>query len=223
MNVKHFRWPFLAVLVAAIYLVDTTTSTIGISQDCIEGRCHFEGGTEPRAIAFAVSIILLYFLFLLSPTAKPGAPMPGVFRRFIAFWLDFILFMSASAPLVGIVPTLTEWRRTGVFQWSFARDVSAPYDGWLSLIFVLVEFIFMALYFALPLVRARPSPGSCIMGYQILSDNGGGLTLRAALKRACFGFFAVGAAYMIAFTRRKKNSGKFWLDLRFGTHAEMLH
>jgi hypothetical protein len=28
---------------------------------------------------------------------------------------------------------------------------------------------------------------------------------------------------MIAFTRRKKNSGKFWLDLRFGTHAEMLH
>ena len=148
--------------------------------------------------------------------------MPGVFRRFVAFWLDFILFMAATVPLVGIAPTLLEWRRTGIFEWSFARDVSAPYDVWLSTIGAFGGFIIMALYYALPLVRARPSPGSCIMGYQILSDDGGGLSLPTALKRVFFGFIAACGAYFIAFTRRDKKIGKFWLDLRFGTHAVKL-
>lgn len=148
--------------------------------------------------------------------------MPGLFRRFIAFWLDFILFMAAAAPLVGIAPTLMEWRRTGNFEWTFSRDVSAPYDGWLSAILILEGFIAMALYFAVPLVRARPTPGSCVMGYQILSDDGGGLTFAAAMKRACFGFWAVCGAYFVGFARRDKKNGKFWLDLKSGTHAVML-
>jgi uncharacterized RDD family membrane protein YckC len=130
--------------------------------------------------------------------------------------------MAAAVPLVGIAPTLMEWRRTGIFAWSFARDVSAPYDIWLSVILTLVAFILMALYFALPLVRARPTPGSCIMGYQILSDEGSGLTLRSALKRVCFGFVAVCSAYFVAFKRRDRSNGKFWLDFKFGTRAVTL-
>jgi uncharacterized RDD family membrane protein YckC len=127
--------------------------------------------------------------------------------------------MAAIAPLLGIAPALMEWKRTGIFEWKFGRDFSAPYDGWLSIVLVLVAFVFIALYFALPLVRSRPSPGSCIMGYQILSDSGGGLTFVTALKRVFFGFRAIGFAY---FMRRHKNNGKFWLDQKFGTHAAML-
>jgi uncharacterized RDD family membrane protein YckC len=115
-----------------------------------------------------------------------------------------------------------EWRRTGNFEWTFSRDISAPYDGWLSAILILESFIAMALYFAVPLVRARPTPGSCVMGYQILSDDGGGLTFVAAMKRACFGFWAVCGAYFVGFARRDKKNGKFWLDLKFGTRAVML-
>jgi hypothetical protein len=125
--------------------------------------------------------------------------------------------------LIGIAPTLLESRRTGVFVWSFSRNVSAPYDGWLSLFSAVVGFVFIALYFALPLVCARPSPGSCIMGYQILSENGGGLTLLDALKRMCFGFYAVCTAYFVNSKPRDKCKGKFWLDLKFGTHAVMLN
>jgi hypothetical protein len=224
MNVKHFRWLFLAIVLVLIYWASTMPpTTIGISQSCTDGVCHFEGGTEPRAIACAVGIILLYVLFLYSSPASSGAPVPGVLRRFVAFWLDFIFFMAGTVPLVGIVPTVLEWRRTGLFVWSFARDVSAPYDGWLSWFLALVAFMLMAIYFALPLVRARPSPGSCIMGYQILSDNGGSLTLVEALKRVCFGFFAVCSAYFVNSRPRDKSKGKFWLDLKFGTHAVMLN
>ncbi len=224
MNVKHFRWLFLATLVAVIYWASTMPpTTFGISQDCVGGQCHFEGGTKPGAIACALGVILLYVLFLYAPTAKAGAPLPGVLRRFVAFWLDFVFFIVCFAPLMGIVPTLLEWKRTGLFVWSFARDMSAPYDGWLSWSSALVSFIFMALYFALPLVRARPSPGSCIMGYQVLSDNGRGLTLVEALRRVCFGFFAVCTAYFVNLRPRDKYNGKFWLDLKFGTRAVILN
>ena len=149
--------------------------------------------------------------------------MPGVFRRLLAFLLDFIFFMAATAPLAGIAPTLMEWRRTGVFQWSFARDASAPYDGWLALIVVLGSFICMALYFALPLILGRPSPGTCMMGYQIIPDEGEHLTPVLAIKRAFFGFIAVCIAYAVPFKRRKKENGKFWLDVKFGTHAVKLN
>jgi uncharacterized RDD family membrane protein YckC len=116
-----------------------------------------------------------------------------------------------------------EWRRTGVFQWSFARDVSAPYDGWLAWIVVLGTFICMAFYFALPLILGRPSPGTCVMGYQIIPDEGEHLTPVLALKRAFFGFIAVCSAYAVPFKRRERERGKFWLDIKFGTHAVKLN
>lgn len=46
----------------------------------------------------------------------------------------------------------------------------------------------LALYYTWPLMRGRPSPGACIMGYQIVADNGSTLTLGAALKRTVWSF-----------------------------------
>lgn len=89
-------------------------------------------------------------------------------------------------------------------------------------ILVLGTFIGMALYFALPLSLGRPSPGTCAMGYQIIPDEGERLTLVQALKRAFFGFIAVCSAYAVPFKRREKENGKFWLDIKFGTHAVKL-
>ncbi|MGB7985785.1 MAG: RDD family protein [Terracidiphilus sp.] len=219
MNVKHFRWLFIAVIVALLFPTNNMDKTIGMSENCINGDCHVAGGTEPHAIFYAVGIIILYAIFLRASLVNIGTPMTGIFRRFLAFWIDLFLFMMATAPIIGIVPCLMEWRRTGIFEWNFARDFSFPSDGWLSFILVLLTFVCMAFYFAIPLILRRPTPGACIMGYQIVTDDSVGLPLKKALQRSYYGFIAVCTPFRVLFKPQDKEHGKFWLDEKFGTHA----
>ncbi len=219
MNAKHFRWLFLPIALYTLFRDYSKTIIIGSSVELHDGEYHFAGGTEPKAIAIALGIILLYGLFLLSASAKLGNPMTGVFRRLLAAILDFVLSMMAIVPIFGLVPTLMEWNRTGTFAWNFIRDTPATYDGYVSFILVILAFTCMAFYFALPLVLRLPSPGSCIMGYQIISEDGEGLTLGRALKRTAYGFKAVCTLYTVPFKPRDSENGKFWLDEKFGTRA----
>jgi len=144
---------------------------------------------------------------------------PGVFRRFVAFWLDFALAMTVIAPILGILPTLTEWKRTGAFQWTFARSVHAPGDGWLSAAGIMICIAGLLFYYAFPLTRRRPSPGACIAGYQIVSDDGLTMIVRTAIMRSLLGFIAAGAANLAPFVARDRKKGKFWLDAVFDTRA----
>ncbi len=153
------------------------------------------------------------------PPANLGEPLPGVFRRFVTFWLDFILAMILITPIVGIFPALTEWKRTGTFQWHFERTLHAPGDGWLVAAGAILLIPGLVFYFAFPLIRRRPSPGACITGYQVVPDDGITMTVRTAILRTLLGFIAACAAYLAPFIARNRKKGKFWLDTVFGTRA----
>ena len=151
-----------------------------------------------------------------------GNPLPGVVRRFVAFWLDFVLAMMAVAPIFGVLPALTEWRRTGVFKWVFERPNAAPGDGLLIAAQALVISVALVFYYAFPLLRRRPSPGTCMVGYQVIAEDGTTLNVRTALLRTLLGLIALCVAYLAPFIERDSKNGKFWLDKVFGTRAVML-
>jgi uncharacterized RDD family membrane protein YckC len=83
-------------------------------------------------------------------------------------------------------------------------------------------FVLLLFYFALPLVRRRPSPGSCITGYQVMPDDGQTLTLRRAILRTIVGFFAMSMWPLTPFIARQRKKGKVWFDRPFSTHAVLL-
>jgi len=223
MGTKELRWLFLAVLVVALFVANfSEPATFGISQQWTNGNYSFAGGTHPVALIFAVIIAVLYLLLMIAPPVDLGEPLPGVLRRFLTFWLDFTLAMILLTPIMGILPTLTEWNRTGAFQWHFERTLHAPGDGWLTaagFIFFIPGLLF---YFAFPLVRRRPSPGASITGYQIVTDDGITMTTRTAILRTLLGFIAACGAYLAPFIARDRKRGKFWLDTVFGTRAMKL-
>jgi uncharacterized RDD family membrane protein YckC len=217
---KELRWLFLAVLAVALLLSFMAEPvTFGISQQWTNGTYRFAGGTHPVALAFALIIVVLYLLLMFAPPATLGNPFPGVFRRLVAFWLDFVLAMMVVAPFMGVLPTLTEWKRTGQFEWNFERTTHAPGDGWLTLAGLTICFAGLVFYYAFPLTRCRPSPGACIAGYQIVRDDGVSINARTALLRTLLGFLAACAAYLAPFVARDRKKGKFWLDMVFGTRA----
>jgi uncharacterized RDD family membrane protein YckC len=224
MKVKKLRWLFIVTL-AALFVVSFVYEfpTIGASAQWTNGRYRFAGGTAPWALGCGLLIIGLYLLLMYASPSDFGQPLPGVFRRFVAFWLDFILAMLAVAPIVGILPTLTEWKRTGVFAWNFERTTPAPGDALVAMIGLVFCTVGLVFYYALPLIRRKPSPGACILGYQIIAEEGTALSFRIALLRTLLGFIAVCCAYLAPFVARDRKKGKFWLDKVFGTQAVMLN
>jgi uncharacterized RDD family membrane protein YckC len=140
----------------------------------------------------------------------------------MAFWLDFALAMTAAVPIIGVLPTLAEWKRTGNFEWNFERTTHAAGDGWLIAVTTSMSVVALVFYYAFPLVRRRPSPGACIAGYQIVADEGVTITARVAVLRTLLGFVAACACYIAPFIARDRMQGKFWLDKVFNTRAVKL-
>jgi hypothetical protein len=223
MTMKEFRWLFLVVF-AAVFVASIVSEpvTLGASAQWSNGNYRFAGGTHPLALLLATVILGLYVLLMFSPSPILGDPLPGVFRRFVAFWLDFFLALMVIGPTLGILPTLTEWRRTGNFQWNFERTTYAPGDGWLVAAGIVLAAAALILYYAFPLLRGRPSPGTCITGYQIVPDKRATITAKVAVLRTLLGFTALSAWPLAPFIARDRKQGTFWIDRVFHTHAVKL-
>jgi uncharacterized RDD family membrane protein YckC len=220
---KQFKWLFVGLLSVLLFVgIVTEPTRIVLWAQWSNDHYSFGGGTQPWALAFSALVIGLYLLLMYAEPSGVGKPLPGVMRRFVAFWLDFVLAMMAVTPIFGAVLTLTEWRRTGLFQWVFERANAAPGDGLLIAAQLLLCSVALVFYYAFPLVRRRPSPGTCIVGYQVIAEDGITLTVRTALLRTLLGFLALCVAYLAPFIERDSKNGKFWLDKVFGTRAVML-
>jgi len=126
MKPKELRWLFIAVL-AVDMIVDYVGEPVivGVSAEWKNGRYRFAAGTSPLALVLSLLIVALYILLMYASSAHFGQPLAGVFRRFMAFWIDFMIAITTVAPILGILPTLIEWKRTGTFEWSFERTTAA--------------------------------------------------------------------------------------------------
>jgi RDD family protein len=223
MKPKELRWVFLIALIALLVIgLTREPESLGLSYEWTNGRYSFGGGTAPWALAFAVVMIALYLALLYSSPETSDQPMTGVFRRFVAFWLDFFLSIFVVAPIAGILPMLTEWRRTGIFQWNFERTAQYPGDTLVAAIGFPLFFAALFAYYVLPLTRGKPSPGTCILGYRIIPKEGTALRLRTAMQRTGLGFFALCTAWLAPFVSRDRKNGQFWLDKVFQTRAVKL-
>ena len=224
MTVRHIRWLLFTVL-PILLVLDFLTSprVVGMFQEWSNDQYRFAGGTGPVGLAISAIVFGLYLLLMFANPAVLGLPFPGVFRRFVAFSMDFVIAMTMMAPVLGIIVALIEWRKTGVFQWAFERGTRTPEDGTLATAGTALMAVALAFYYAFPLVRRRPSPGACIAGYQVIADDGTTMTLRTALLRTCVGFISLCVAYLALFVARDRKRGKFWLDKVFGTRAVTWH
>lgn len=221
--VRYFRWIFLGSI-AALYVVGLVSGplTVGENIETTNGQYHVAGGTTPGMMAISAGVLLFYLVLVSSPFSDQGRPLPGVFRRFVAAWLDLLIGMMTLIPLLAIIPSLVEWHRTGEFQWLFERTTPAPWDGWITALLAILCFAGFATYITLPLVRGTPSPGSCIMGYRITTDEGAPMSAGKAAVRTLLGFVALSAWIVAPILGRDRNKGKLWPDKWLGTRAVRL-
>lgn len=213
MNAKHFRWFFIALAVGWWFCLNNSSQpTIGISQEIHNGEYRIAAGSAPWALWFAGLILALYACLMLARPAEFGQGVVSRWRRVAAFFVDFFLALAIIAPVAGLIPLVAEWHRTAIFAWDFERTTYAPGDALVSGLTFVLAIPVLLLYIALPLVRGRPTPGACALGYQIVSDGGARITPLVALKRTVCGVTFLGD--------RKSHVVK--IDRWFHTHAVKL-
>jgi hypothetical protein len=224
LKAKEFRWVFLALLAPLLFLGFSPGSkwTIGASAEWSNGNYTFAGGTHPGALLLSGITIVLY-LWLLRSKVSAGAPTTqAFFRRPVAALIDFVLAIVATAPIFGIVPMLAEWRQTGSFAWNLERTTYFAGDKYVIGATSLLAIAMLMTYFALPLLLGKPSPGACILGYQIVPDDGFEMTPLIALGRGALDFVSLCEIYGTLFGILKRKRGSYWVDRFFHTHAIQL-
>jgi uncharacterized RDD family membrane protein YckC len=216
----QIRWLFVVVFGLLIFVTRLVPPlAMGVSIEKSADTYRFQAGTAPWGLAMSGLIIFLYIVLMYAEPSEPGQPLEGVLRRFVAGWLDFFLALFGITPILGILPVVVEWRRTGVFQWTLERDIPARGDGLISALLVIVMAIALLFYFAFPILRRKPSPGSCILGYQVVPEGEYRLSMARALQRILLGFVALCAWFVTPFVARDRKKGKLWPDKVLDTQA----
>lgn len=91
----------------------------------------------------------------------------GLTRRFVAFYLDFFVIVVGVLPAVSLPALVIEYIATGVWQWSFEREVFRPRD-WVSLFIGLAACFGAFYYFKWHFDRGAQTLGRHLMKFKVL-------------------------------------------------------
>jgi hypothetical protein len=162
----------LAVTVAILAVQFATSSQHGFQANCVNDQCYVVAATSlPGLIASAV---LAAFVYLYpQPRHETGHTEPiKLWKRGVAFYVDFWIALSITAPAATLPLLFEEGRFTGDFRWSFERDFARSTDAALAVPAILIMFVVLFLYFYLHLRLQRQTIGQYLMGFRVEPEAG---------------------------------------------------
>lgn len=204
---------FVAMLFADAHGAQLSTSDI-------DGVATYRASSDPVMLVSSLGILALYIWVLRLPASEGRSfETAGIWRRFWAFLVDFLMSMLLTTPWIGLVGLLVEAHITGYFTWHVERSPALDRDWQLGLTLIPFGIAAELAYFILPQWRMRASPGSVLLGIAVRPDPGKPLSFFAALGRTLLGFIAlcgwVVAVPMALFDEEKR----MWQDQAFGTRV----
>lgn len=220
MKTANLRWFSVAYFVLIVAAIESRAHKLaGAGPTWLDGNYGFEAGALPSSLAIGILGTVLLIALTLAPVATTR-PMPHLFRRWVAAWIDWILAFVLPTPFAGLAFAWNEYQRTGIFRWiSQSPEPTTAQLGTITLFIIST----MVLYFAIPWRLGKPTPGACILGDRISPDDGSQLTFGGAILRVLLGSVALLAwpSWILSFfVKRNRSAGKFWVDEVCKTHAE---
>ncbi len=164
------KYLVLVIVLGVIYLSSWGSGgSLGASTACENGQCLVSASSSPISVFLSVVLAVFVVFYPQRAYVENESNIVGVWRRFGAFFLDFMLVLMVVSS-IGAVPLLVaEAEYTGAFQWAFIREFSRPTDAAYVLPSVFVSFVALFLYFYLHGKSGRPTVGQYVLGYRIAS------------------------------------------------------
>lgn len=164
----------LVFLIIVIFFYGTASFSgghVGISSQCVNNNCVVSASTSLYSIILSLGFILFAMKF---PRAKrvDTKIRVGVWRRFGAFFLDFLTILLALTPILTLPIIYAEYTHTGSFNWSFQRNFSRDSDILLILPSGLILFAGLIYYFYKFTLLSKPTLGQYVLGYRVVAEDG---------------------------------------------------
>ncbi len=209
----------LLVLVGTVALSASLAGDyVGVSSSCVNGDCIVGASSSPGSVMISLAIIGFVVFQPEWKSQIDTSRAVGVWRRFGAFFIDFLLVLLAVAPLTTLPMLFAEAAHTGEFHWSFIRDFGRPNDTLFVLPAVLLGFASLYFYFFYLPWKSKQTVGEYILGFKIVAASGQGFSPNYAL-RPMMSFIGLCAWPVSVFLALRNEDKRFWWDTKSRTRA----
>jgi uncharacterized RDD family membrane protein YckC len=187
--------------------------SIGFSCHTSSDGIDVSAGTHPAVLVWAALVICFYVFLLKKRISTNVVGNAGLFRRVLAYLIDFPLVVVTTSCVTAIIPLAAEAHRVGHFEWSVQRDYLVSSDLGVILPLSLLSLVELFFYFVYPLTRGKQTIGDYIMRIKVTPrfGNEGRFTWGAAIERV---FYSAAGLMLWPYTVWKKldRNGQTWYD-----------
>lgn len=211
------RFILLSLILVLVYIsTEAAGGNIGVTSQCINQNCFVNASSS--LVSIICGLILLVFVFKFPRTfSKTSEVRAGVWRRFGAFFVDFLVVINALTPFMVIPALSAEFGYTGEFNWRFERDFARPTDNLIILPTVFLMIGILLYYFYYFGIRYGQTVGQYILGYKVISTNEP-LTKQTMKKRVLYSAIGM-CAWPITIVHALNNEKRFWWDSKTDTES----
>src|SRR5260370_13523205 len=184
---------------------------VGYYAEWRNGEALVSAGSHPAILVWAAIAVVLFVVLRRLSANEVTAGVPGLWRRFAAFLIDF-WFSILTLSIADLLPLWLESMRTGHFAWHFQRGYAVLADEIFGLPFVLLSMGLIFLYFVIPLTKGKQTVGCFIMRLKVTPPFGdrGAFTFREAVRRTWYEFRGVCWPFWVKDGR--DTQGRTWYD-----------
>lgn len=205
-------------LVAILVAEFATAPQHGFNSTCINDRCYMSASTSFLALV-ASAVFAAFVIFYPQEAGTPIHVEPiKIWEGFAAFFIDFLVVLSATSPIATLPILLAEADATGIFQWRFERDFSRPTDAALAVPGVLSGFAVFFAYFYIHPAIGRQTVGQYLLGFRVEgvpgSDNKPDFALNVLL-----GYIGLCVWPVSVYLAANRQDKAYWWNLRTRTRV----
>jgi len=207
---------FIVTIALFFGVTSASGGYVGVSSQCINQQCFVAASTSLISIVAG----LVFFAFAISfprGDRKASENNTGVWRRFGAFFLDFMVVLLALTPITVLPTLIAEYVHTNSYAWTFQRDFSRSTDNWIIIPTVFLMFGGLYYYFYKFCLLSKQTLGQYVSGYRIQSIDGP-MNSQKARKRVLLSILGL-CLWPISVILGLRNKRVFWWDSSSGTQA----
>jgi hypothetical protein len=186
----------------------------GFQLSCTNNDCYVSGATSFAAV-IAAPVLCAFVLFYPQriTTATRTEPVKIV-ERVVAFFVDYLVLLVATVPILTFLMLLLEAEATGAFRWQFSRSNLRPTDVF-AIVVVLLVFVALFAYFYVHARIGRQTVGQYLLGFRMEPSSTEGRRSKLGLN-AFLGIVGFCIWPISVFLAAKRDDKAFWWDLRTG-------
>ncbi len=198
---------WIAVLVlGGLFLAFGVGGGAGVTIGSVDAGTIYEASSSAVGLLGTVLIGIAYFITLTLPPVGTTDQLAGTGRRAAAWFIDFLVSLTAFTTVLALIPLTIEAFATGHFEWLFQRTDITPGDWIVALVVVALAFVGMGFYWAVPVMRGSQTVGQCVIGLRVIPTTPDPPSLGRVWVRGLLQPFA-GVLWL-----GKLITGKYWHD-----------